>query len=70
VCTLEHWYILLCNVPLQYLIFNPFVQDDTEDSEANDIVYDEKAIEQLLDRSQEGIEEKVGHVSVLLYQRH
>jgi hypothetical protein len=34
-------------------------KDETDDSEANDIVYDDKAIEQLLDRSQEGIEEKV-----------
>ena len=31
---------------------------ESEDTEANDIVYDDKAIEQLLDRSQEGIEEK------------
>ena len=37
-----------------------FNQDDPEDPESgNDIVYDDGAINQLLDRSQEGIEEKV-----------
>ena len=37
-----------------------FNQDDPEDPESgNDIVYDDAAISQLLDRSQEGIEEKV-----------
>jgi hypothetical protein len=37
-----------------------FNQDDPEDPESgNDIVYDDTAINQLLDRSQEGIEEKV-----------
>jgi chromodomain-helicase-DNA-binding protein 4 len=29
-----------------------------EGESANDIVYDDKAVDQLLDRSQEGIEEK------------
>ncbi len=39
-----------------------FNQDDPEDPESgNDIVYDDAAINQLLDRSQEGIEEKVNN---------
>lgn len=37
-------------------LFNPETNDE---SDANDIVYDNAAIDALLDRSQEGIEEKV-----------
>ena len=33
--------------------------DEKEGEDGDDIVYDEKAVESLLDRSQEGIEEKV-----------
>ena len=43
-------------------------QDETEDPDAsNDIVYDDASINQLLDRSQEGIEEKVKIFILLLF---
>jgi len=44
---------------LQFFIFICQEEEINDEGEsANDIVYDDKAVDQLLDRSQEGIEEK------------